>query len=403
MIISAFGASRQGTRRENNQDRFLIDNELHLFILCNGMGGHKAGDIAARVAADSAQSYIQAHFPELTHLHGKSLESAARHIVQEAIQSACNALYQHGQNVPECRGMGTSLSLALIHENRVYLGHVGDSRVGLLRAGRFEQLSRDHTLIQELIDQGALSPQARHTSPYKHVLSRFLGSQESVQVDILHLDLLPEDRLLLATSPVQDVLENQALIVLTLAESAADIPNKLINRALELGCHDDSTVIVIDIQAAEESPAEAERVEQVTLTMEVLRKIYLFQELALDELVQMVDCCSLISCQPGELLVEQGENGDSLFIILKGTFEVSRNGEPLSALGEGNHVGEMALLSGTPRAARVRALGPSKLLELKRDDFQVLIGQNPKMGVKLLMALAKELSTRLKRTNELVH
>ena len=405
MEISAFGTSRQGAGNPHNEDRFLIvnnDNDLNLFIVCDGMGGHSSGEIAAAMACASVSDYIQRHRQVLEQNapFGSGRNAGVRSLVQQAILKACQDIYQRAREDINCSGMGTTISLVLIHKRRAIIGHVGDCRIYLARKGGLDQLSHDHTLIQELIDKGVVAPDQCYQSPYSHVLSRALGVQESVEVDILQLDLLPEDRLLICSDGASDSLKDPSRLATLLADSADKIPDKIANEAASLGAQDDISVILIDIKrSADESAEEKRRIEEVTLTMDVLKQVYLFQDLATNELAQVVERCMVVTCPAGEVIMREGQFSNSLYIILDGFLRISRGAKSLTGLGKGNHVGEMALFLKSPRTADVIALADAKLLQLKSDDFFSLVNENPKLGIKLLSAIAQELSSRLKQTN----
>ncbi len=389
-----------------NEDSYLLNNDLGLYAVFDGMGGHAAGEVASRCASEALGKYVLTKKSELKAVTPESRGGGSRdsgmflRCVEEGVISACKDVFQHAVAHPECAGMGTTAAVLLVRGMRGAIATVGDSRVYRIRGQKIEQLSRDHTIVQELIDQGVIPASSKDKSPYKHVLSRVLGHQETVRVDVVTIDLIPGDKFLLCSDGVSDPLKDNEILRLASLEPQKAVES-LVKEALSMGGADDRTALLVCIDTPKTiSPVEKRYIEQITLTNEVLQRTRLFADLTNDERIRVIERCYLLTKEANEFLMREGEPGDSLFVILRGVFEISRGGKTIARLADGNHVGEMALLSGGVRSADVRALNSADLLCLKSTDFQALVQQEPRIGVKLTLALAKELSVRLGAMNQ---
>lgn len=225
-----------GRVRKSNEDAFWHDGRL--FIVADGMGGHAAGEIASRIATETIRSW---RFPDET-----APEEVDRSAVREALLAANQAVYEKAQKDPACRGMGTTLTLALLSSSRATLGHVGDSRAYLIRDGRLIQLTEDHSVVAELIRSGGLTEEEASAHPFRNLLTRALGTARDVEVDVETVRLEAGDGLLLCTDGLSGVLSDGEL--LRLASEAAD-PQSAVVRLLEAanaaGGPDNITAILI--------------------------------------------------------------------------------------------------------------------------------------------------------------
>lgn len=237
MILQVCAISDVGLSRNNNEDSYSTDAELGLFVVADGMGGHAAGEIASKIAIESCQTKIQSvsEDPPLKQI------SAAIKQANRDIESAA------GSN-ESWKGMGTTLSLLLCHQNRGYLGHVGDSRIYLLRQSHLEQLSDDHSLVGEQIRQGILTPeQARH-STLSNILLQALGITSELDICQKNFPLEEGDRLLLCSDGLTDMIsDTQIETILTKNNTISTLCRELIDSALSAGGKDNITVILVQI------------------------------------------------------------------------------------------------------------------------------------------------------------
>ena len=200
--IHFWAATDVGRVRDHNEDNFLVDKALNLFVVADGMGGHAAGEVASAVAVQTLRDVVSRNKDLIDAYREGSQIASSRDItslLEHAVQKACAEIYTKAQDDPEKRGMGTTLSALLVINNRGFIAHVGDSRIYLLRGGRVVQLTEDHSLVNELIKRGKLTEAQAETSPYKNAVTRAVGVYESVEVDTIDFDVLPGDQFLLAS------------------------------------------------------------------------------------------------------------------------------------------------------------------------------------------------------------
>jgi protein phosphatase len=237
LALRSAGASHIGKVRSANQDVVLLEPELGLYVVLDGMGGHKAGDVAARLAGDVIRDFVRNH-----------TELPSREQLEAAIKEASAAVFGDSLLYREYHDMGTTVVACLmIDAQRAVIAHVGDSRAYLCRDGQLQRMTRDHTVVQTLIEQGLLSAASAAQCPYKNVLSRSLGSKTETQVDCVELELEPGDRLLLcsdglygyaAAEAIQDMLESD--------KTPEHVVHDLIECALLGGGGDNVTALVIE-------------------------------------------------------------------------------------------------------------------------------------------------------------
>jgi serine/threonine protein phosphatase PrpC len=228
-------ATDVGLVRANNQDRLLVAEPL--FAVADGMGGHAAGEVASATAVDALEAAFSERTPE-------GLQAAAR--------AANRAVWDHAQTDLELRGMGTTLvALALVGPpgaEELAVANVGDSRLYLLSQGDLVQVTSDHSLVAELVAEGQIEPEEAEYHPQRHVLTRALGVDADVAVDLLTLDLHRGDRYLLCSDGLsREVTDDQVASILRRLADPAEAARELVTQARELGGNDNITVVIVDV------------------------------------------------------------------------------------------------------------------------------------------------------------
>jgi PPM family protein phosphatase len=392
------GVSDVGRVRELNEDHFFADPDLGLYLVCDGMGGHRAGDVASRLAAQTVHEHLRGCFSILTEVaQGQRSPDDAAACLRAAIELASACVHELGVQDTQKKGMGTTCSALLLLGGKGIMGHVGDSRLYLARQGQVYQLSEDHTFVQEAIRRGMLTPAQARESAHKNLVTRAVGPSPSVLVDTLVFDVLASDTLLLCSDGLHGYVDDPAELAEALARDEIDaLCNRLIHTANERGGADNITCIVIrPTSDSAEDTIQCERTTRITAELSALHHIVLFSELDMKELVKVANACDHRAFGPGEVVVHEGEAAETLFVIVSGAATVSRGGADLALLRSGDHFGEMALLSRRPRSATVQTLQDSTLLALERDRFYGLLQADPVIGAKFLWRLAQTLSLRL--------
>ncbi|MFO0760192.1 MAG: cyclic nucleotide-binding domain-containing protein [Byssovorax sp.] len=393
---SAHGVTDVGRRRRRNEDAFLIDEAIGLFAVADGMGGHSGGDVASKHALAVVQAELAARSDLL---QAFAADPSAEHrknaqlLVEHAVQKACAGLLALARQRPELSGMGSTFVGAVIAGDRAIVAHVGDSRLYLARKGSAHALTEDHSLIAAQIKSGQMARENAANSPFKGVLTRALGQQESVQVDTLVVDLLPGDRLVLCSDGLHNHLGDEETPALFLGSTPELLPGELVALANARGGQDNITALVVAFEgASEEDPAALSRID-------ALQRIPLFAYLVYREISEVLAIGQTLRFSPGERIVHEGDPGGDLFVVLQGRVAVEAGGVTMATLEPGGHFGEMGLVDAAPRSASVLAVEPTKVLLIPRAEMMGLMHREPVVGVKLLWVLAQSLSQRLRTAN----
>lgn len=249
MQIQFWAATDVGRTRNHNEDNFLVDRKLNLFIVADGMGGHAAGEIASSVAVHEVRKAITEQ-RDIIDNYARSgsvlLRQPVLGLIERAISQACRQVHRLAQEDSERHGMGTTLSLLLISRGRGFVGHVGDSRIYMTRDGKARMVTEDHSVINELIKSGRLSAAEAHNSPYKNAVTRAVGVHATVEVDTFDFEILPGDNFLLCSDGLSGYLEEDEQVTPYLAApDIKSIPQRLIDYANECGGKDNITAIIV--------------------------------------------------------------------------------------------------------------------------------------------------------------
>jgi PPM family protein phosphatase len=232
------GATDPGRRRRRNEDSYVIDPPL--FAVADGMGGAQAGEVASKLAAGAVKS------------RGADVESL--------IQEANRRVHQRSLEDPNTSGMGTTLTVAAVADGVVSIGHVGDSRAYLVRDGKLEQLTEDHSLVGELMRSGKLSPEEAESHPQRSMITRALGTDPDVDVDIFSVEPRPDDLFLLCSDGLTSMVDDREILRLV-GEKRGDLQElvkALIKAANKGGGEDNITVIAFEIGDPDAPPNELE-------------------------------------------------------------------------------------------------------------------------------------------------
>lgn len=247
---TVFGHTDIGRRRASNEDAYGFDEELGLFVVADGMGGHAAGEVASREAVDTVVANVRREAAVIRALaDGARDEPTVRkglRTVEAAVQAATYLIFAIAENQPDQRGMGTTVSALVIAGDLGLTAQVGDSRVYQTREGTTSRLTEDHTLVAWQIKQGIISAEEAERSPHKNVITRAVGSREYVQVDTRVFDVKSGDRYLVCSDGLHGYLEDRELapILEMTPESAV---RRLIGIANERGGRDNITAIVVAV------------------------------------------------------------------------------------------------------------------------------------------------------------
>ncbi|MEI6805539.1 MAG: Stp1/IreP family PP2C-type Ser/Thr phosphatase [Myxococcaceae bacterium] len=236
--MKSFALSDLGKKRERNEDAYLCISDSNLYVVADGMGGHVGGQRASQLATESVKALVLEHISEI-----QSAEIAQ--LMADSLRAASKRIHEETRIHPELKGMGTTVTALMIHEQEATVAHVGDSRAYLIREGEIQQLSEDHSLVQEQFRAGLISlEQARH-SRYRNIITRSIGFEDDVDVDMMVVHTQPADIFLLCTDGLTTLVEDSDILRIILQNSPETAGQKLIDLANERGGNDNITVVLV--------------------------------------------------------------------------------------------------------------------------------------------------------------
>jgi serine/threonine protein phosphatase PrpC len=256
--LRASGISDTGLQRESNEDYFAMDNALGLYIVADGMGGHSAGEVASKVAVQIIQRNItnwtnkEIREDELFDFPDDTLGRMGNYILS-SIKLANRVIYEMSREYNEYKGMGTTIGVLAIMPSAVISANVGDSRIYLFRGKAMEPLSKEHNMVAEQLEMGLISKEEAKNSPLRHVLTRNLGSLETVNADVFEIEPRNNDRFLLCTDGLTDLVSDEEILeMVNQGDDLEHICHQLIDEANDRGGHDNTTVSLVVIENLED-------------------------------------------------------------------------------------------------------------------------------------------------------
>jgi len=253
MKASSAGLTNIGRKRDNNEDTFYVDDTIGLYIVADGMGGHRAGEVASRTVVSSIRDYMDAFSgSEEAQRMGTGEMSPASTAVCHSIELANHVVHQLSQDRGSYKGMGSTAAVAFLHGDTLVTANVGDSRIYLVRQGKIEQLTQDHTLLAEQMRKNPGFDPHFSTTPMKHILMRAVGIQETVQTDSYEMQPLSGDMVLMCSDGLTDMLSDHEVLQGILQGGTIDeICRRLVSMANERGGVDNITVVLIQFEKEE--------------------------------------------------------------------------------------------------------------------------------------------------------
>ncbi|MBN1336300.1 MAG: Stp1/IreP family PP2C-type Ser/Thr phosphatase [Deltaproteobacteria bacterium] len=248
MRITSCGITDVGIKRTNNEDAFLINDDLNLFVVCDGMGGHVGGEMASCIAVNTVEEVLASMEALPLGSNAEDTAEATREKLRYAIRLAGKRIYDKANVEPEFKGMGTTVLVLLVQGSQAYVGHVGDSRAYLIRSDTIEQLTEDHSLVNEKVRAGLLTTEEARRHKLRNIITRSLGYQEEVDVDIQVRPVRQDDLFLLCTDGLSNLVDPAEMgeTLRTLALQPA--LKRLVDLACTRGGEDNITTLVTRIE-----------------------------------------------------------------------------------------------------------------------------------------------------------
>ena len=241
-MIKAYARTDKGNVRENNEDYFYISNsldEVQLYLLADGMGGYNGGEIASKLAVQTAKNYIENNF--------KDIEKDKDSIIQllgSSMEYANMVVYEKAKATPELQGMGTTLEICLIYNNKAYIGHVGDSRIYRVRKQFIRKLTQDHSYVQKLVKEGTITKEQAEHHPQKNMLMKALGCNAFVEPDVMVKGFLKDDIIIMCSDGLSNLVDQETIYEMA-SKNIEQGTKDLVQLAKDRGGYDNITVGII--------------------------------------------------------------------------------------------------------------------------------------------------------------
>jgi len=242
MTLEFHSASDTGRARNNNEDSVAVDEATALMVLADGMGGYNAGEIASGMATSFIKTELGRWLAEAS---DTATDTDVRRAMDICVDNANRAIFNAANSNPQYAGMGTTLVVGVFREGRLLIGHVGDSRGYRLRGGRLTQITHDHSLLQEQIDSGLITPEQAAFSANKNLVTRAVGVEDTVLLETHMHDVLPGDTYLLCSDGLSDMLDDESISqLLQSCDSLTEGAAALIDAANDAGGKDNISVVL---------------------------------------------------------------------------------------------------------------------------------------------------------------
>lgn len=393
------GESTKGSDRIKNDDHFLIKDEVGLHIVCDGFGEDGRGALASQMTTDFIARVMMAQKKVFTEYKTKPTDKL-RHDITELVEQAVNKISLQILSIISKesirRQMGTTLSMVLVAGNGVFLAHIGNSRIYLLREDSVHLLTEDHVrkktdkktkMVDDELSAHGLSSTA---------LTRMLGASQQLKVDLLYFEVMPGDTLLLCTDGASDVLDNTKIFEIIKETEEANLSKAILAYAKSHNPNENATAVTISFTPSKKKSETATPQAKFS----TLLKIPLFSQFDYKEMSKVMTFMKTKKFKAGDKIVTEGETGEELFVILAGAADVIVNEKIVAELRDCDYFGELSLIDKEPRSATVTAKSDLEVLVLERKNFEHLISHEPQLSVKMLWRFAQTLTSRIRHIDQ---
>jgi PPM family protein phosphatase len=398
--LLTWAATDVGQTRKLNEDNHLLVPDIGLVAVADGMGGFQRGDVASTLACNVIKEAILSDRHVLDRYRMEPTEAnrmGVKNLIEESVQRACEEVHQAAVAIAGEGGrIGTTVDLVLVSGTTAFTAHVGDGRIYLLRGNEAHQLTEDHTLVQQQLREGLITPEEARKARFKNVITRALGVFPSVMIDTLTFELDRGDRFLLCSDGLYRYVGLRELGFTLSGPVSDDTVTRLVALANERGGRDNITVVL----ATADKEATGEFVAPTRQRMEVLRKVDLFQYCTYRELMAVCQVAEQRDVMAGTQLFRDGEIGRELFVIQAGRVAIEKSGTRLAVLEPADYFGEMSFIDTPRRSADAVTLEDSTFLVVRRDRFLQLVKQDSDLAAKVMWQLLQKLTRLVRQTNE---
>ncbi|MDX1386281.1 MAG: Stp1/IreP family PP2C-type Ser/Thr phosphatase [bacterium] len=250
MKVESYGMSNVGMKRFQNEDSYLINDEVGLYMVADGMGGHLGGEFASKLAVSTVEEVIQKFRsdPDATQIHGvNSDEGDTGDQLRHAISEAGRRIHHEALYDENLRGMGTTAVAAVCEEDRIYIANVGDSRAYLIRNREISQITEDHSLVSEQVKAGVIRPEDAKSHKLKNIITRSVGYQEDVDSDVTIMEPQVGDRILMCSDGLSNLVEDAEILEIVENSELREACEILVKKANSRGGDDNITVVLLQV------------------------------------------------------------------------------------------------------------------------------------------------------------
>ena len=248
MKIVSCGITDVGLKRGHNEDNYLINEELNLYVVADGMGGHAGGEYASAIAVNTVEEVVTSLEAGQAGIDSDDPVEITKHKLSESIRLAGRRIFEKAKEQPEYHGMGTTVVVMLARGGNAYIAHVGDSRVYLQRDNQLEQVTEDHSLIAEKIRHGLITPEEAKNHKMRNVITRSLGYQEDVEVDLSVRAIRRGDQFLLCSDGLSGLVEDEEMNQVMGEKRPQAAARMLVELACERGGDDNITTVIARVE-----------------------------------------------------------------------------------------------------------------------------------------------------------
>jgi serine/threonine protein phosphatase PrpC len=387
-----------GRVRADNEDNFLIDRRLRLYVVCDGLGGHASGEVASAAAVNTVREGLARRRAALEAFEfdtGTVDEATILAVLKDVVAEANAHIHDRGKHIPAQRGMGTTLTLLLVIRDKGFIAHVGDSRLYRLRQGALRQLSEDHSLASELERGLTLADdKLRLDERAKNQITRALGVRDSVEVDLHVTALLAGDRYLLCSDGLHGLVPDGEIAAVMQDNDISLVADRLVDLANARGGTDNITAVAVEIEAPRISSAP----RRIWPDFDALRASPAFRQMSDPDLATLLETTHPITLAPQDPLLSEARPVvvPGLFLVVDGDLAVRRSGELITSLRVGDTFGEESLfIERTNTVDLFAGTSGARLLLLERVRFEALATARPELVLPLTLAMAKTLARKV--------
>jgi protein phosphatase len=248
--IASCGITDIGRKRQKNEDSYLVNDKIHLYIVADGMGGHAGGEFASKIAVSTVEEIIKGMDApkeiKASYFYEQPQENEEGKL-KRAITQAGSKIVQRAIEDPDLRGMGTTATVLYFENSKAYVAHVGDSRAYCVRGGEIIQITEDHSLVNEQLKSGLITEEEAKTHQLKNIITRSVGVQEEVEIDTIVWDVQPGDSYLLCSDGLSNMVQNHEIREIVLQHNTEEAARRLVDLANERGGDDNITLILVKI------------------------------------------------------------------------------------------------------------------------------------------------------------